>query len=60
MERSGASTIIDAVAVFPVPPLVALTLPVVFTCVPAVTAITFTDNVQVLFAAIVPPVKLTF
>lgn len=60
MVKSEASTVIEAVAVLPVPALVAVTAPVVFTCEPAATPVMFTVNVQVLFAAIVPPVKLTF
>ena len=59
MVRSDASTVIVAVAVFPVPPFVALTAPVVFTCVPAVTPVTFTENVHVPLAAMVPPARLT-
>lgn len=49
----------DAVAVFPVPPFVAATLPVVFTWFPVATAVTFTANVHPPLAAIVPPVRET-
>src|SRR6478672_719620 len=49
----GATTLILAVAVPPVPPSVEVTLPVVLFCVPAVVAATFTEKVQELLAAIV-------
>lgn len=48
-----------AVAVLPVPPFVALTVPVVLTCVPAVTPVTFTENEHEPLAATLPPVKVT-
>jgi len=48
-----------SVPVLPVPPLVEVTLPVVFTLAPAVVAVTLTVTVQVPLAAIVPPEKLT-
>src|ERR1051325_2637921 len=54
----GASTLMLAVAVPPVPPSVEVTLPVVFVCCPAAIPVTFTENVQELLAAIVPPLRL--
>src|ERR1043166_26631 len=54
----GASTWTVAVAVLPVPPSVEVTAPVVLTCAPAAVPVTFTENVQLLFTAIVPPVRL--
>jgi len=47
-----------AVAVLPVPPSVEVTAPVVLTCAPAAVPVTLTENVQLLLAAIVPPVRL--
>ena len=54
----GATTLIEAEAVPPVPPSVDVTLPVVLFCVPAAIPVTFTENVQELLAAIVPPLRL--
>src|SRR6478672_9869926 len=54
----GATTLIDAEAVPPVPPSVEVTLPVVLFCVPAAMPVTFTEKVQELLAAIVPPLRL--
>lgn len=54
----GAATLRVAVLLArPVPPLVELTLPVVFGNTPAVAAVTFTLSVQLPAAATVPPVK---
>ena len=50
----GAVTFNDALAVNPVPPLVALTAPVVFEYVPTVAESTFTEIAQLLLAATVP------
>lgn len=54
----GASTLMLAEAVPPVPPSVEDTGPVVLFCRPAVVPVTLTENVQELFAASVPPAKL--
>src|SRR5262249_56559284 len=54
----GASTFTLAVAVLPVPPSVEVTAPVVLVCKPAAVPVTFTENVQLLFAAMVPPDRL--
>jgi hypothetical protein len=54
----GASTLMLAEAVPPVPPSVELTFPVVLFCVPAAIPVTFTENVQEVLAAIVPPLRL--
>ena len=54
----GATTLMEAEAVPPVPPSVEVTLPVVLFCSPAAVPVTFTENVQELFAAIVPPLRL--
>jgi len=54
----GATTLIDADAVPPVPPSTEVTLPVVLFCVPAAMPVTLTENVQELLAAIVPPLRL--
>ena len=54
----GATTLMEAEAVPPVPPSVEVTLPVVLFCVPAAMPVTFTENVQELLAAIVPPLRL--
>ena len=55
----GATTASVAVLlVAPVPPSVELTAPVVLALAPAVVPVTFTLNVQELFAAMVPPVRL--
>src|SRR5437899_10532779 len=49
----GATTLMLAVAVPPVPPSVEVTLPVVLVWRPAAVPVTFTEKVQLLFAAIV-------
>jgi hypothetical protein len=54
----GANTVIEALAVLPVPPVVELTVTLLFFG-PAVVPCTFTDTVQLAFAASVPPDKLT-
>jgi hypothetical protein len=54
----GATTLMLAVAVPPVPPSVEVTALVVLVCVPAAVPVTFTENVQELLAAIVPPLRL--
>jgi len=54
----GPTTLIEAEAVPPVPPSTEVTLPVVLFCVPAAIPVTFTENVQELLAAIVPPLRL--
>src|SRR5216684_7167819 len=53
----GVATLRFAVAVLPVPPLVEVTLPVVLTKFPEAVAVMLTVRVQVLLAAIVPPVS---
>lgn len=55
--KSGASTVMLAVAELPVPAFVELTVPVVFTSAPPPVPVTFTANTQLLFAGIVPPVS---
>ena len=54
----GPMTVRLADAVPPVPPAVELTVPVVLFFAPAVVPVTFTENVQKLLAAIVPPKRL--
>ena len=54
----GATTLMLAEAVPPVPPSVDVTFPVVLFCVPAAMPVTFTANVHELFAAMVPPERL--
>jgi hypothetical protein len=54
----GATTVIDAEAVFPVPPFVALTLPDTLFFTPAVAPVTVTVIMQLLLDASVPPLKL--
>lgn len=54
----GASTFTLAVAVPPVPPSVEVTLPVVLFCVPAAIPVTLIENVQLVFAARVAPLRL--
>jgi hypothetical protein len=51
-------TISESLAVFPVPPFVALTLPEVLFFVPIVVAVTSTLTVQVPLAVMVPPLKV--
>jgi hypothetical protein len=55
----AAATVMEALAVLPVPALVELTLPVVLVIAPPVVPVTLTETVQSPAAAIVPPVKLT-
>src|SRR4029077_19210711 len=54
----GATTLMLAEAVPPVPPSTDVTFPVVLFCVPAAMPVTFTANVHELFAAMVPPERL--
>jgi hypothetical protein len=54
----GATTVIDALEVFPVPPSVEVTWTLLFFA-PAVVPWTFTDTVQLALAASVPPLRLT-
>jgi hypothetical protein len=56
--EGGATTLIDAEAVPPVPPSVDVTLPVVLFCVPATAPVTFTEKVHEVLAAIAAPAKL--
>ena len=56
--EGGATTLMEAEAVPPVPPSVEVTLPVVLFCVPAAVPVTFTENVQELLAARLAPVRL--
>jgi hypothetical protein len=57
--EGGATTFRVAVLlVVPVPPSVDVTAPVVLFLVPAVVPVTFTEKVQELLAAIVPPERL--
>jgi hypothetical protein len=56
--EGGATTLIEAEAVPPVPPSVEVTFPVVLFCVPAAIPVTFTEKLQKLLAAIVPPLRL--
>jgi hypothetical protein len=56
--EGGATTLIDAEAVPPVPPSVDVTLPVVLFCVPAAAPVTFTAKVHEVLAARAAPVKL--
>src|SRR5438034_5988294 len=55
----GEATIRLAEAVLPVPPLVALALPVVLFLVPEVVPVMFTATVQLVLTVIVPPVSDT-
>src|SRR5215470_3582224 len=54
----GATTLMLAEAVPPVPPSVELTFPVVLFCSPAAVPVTFTEKVQELLAARVAPDRL--
>jgi hypothetical protein len=54
----GATTVIDAEAVLPVPPLAADTLPVVLLFTPAVAPVTVTVIVQLVLVPMLPPLKL--
>jgi hypothetical protein len=54
----GATTLIEAEAVPPLPPSVEVTLPVVLFCVPAAIPVTLIENVQLVFAARVAPLRL--
>jgi hypothetical protein len=56
--EGGATTLIEAEAVPPVPPSVDVTLPVVLFCVPATAPVTFTEKVHEVLAARAAPVKL--
>src|SRR6266700_2434964 len=53
----GATTVMLAEAVLPVPPLVEVTFPVVLFFTPAVVPVTFAVSVQLLLTAMVPPVR---
>src|SRR5581483_5878385 len=55
--KSGATTVVDALAVFPVPPLVEDTLPVVLFFKPSVEPVTVTLKVQVPLGAMLAPLK---
>src|SRR5437016_807594 len=55
----GVATVMLAEAVFPVPPLVEATAPVVLFFGPEVVAFTFTEIVHELLIATVPPLRLT-
>jgi hypothetical protein len=57
--EGGAITVTLADAVPPVPPSTEVTLLVVLFFTPAVVPVTLIEKVQELFAAIVPPLKLT-
>jgi len=54
----GATTVIEALDVFPVPPSVEVTCTLLF-FTPAIVPCTFTVTVQLALAASVPPVRLT-
>src|SRR5882724_622054 len=54
----GATTVMEALEVFPVPPSVEVTCTLLF-LVPAVVPVTFTDNVHEALTATVPPDRLT-
>jgi hypothetical protein len=56
--EGGATTLMEALAVPPVPPSVEVTLPVVLFCCPAAVPVTFTENVQEALAASVAPDRL--
>jgi hypothetical protein len=58
LMEGGATTEIAAEAAPPVPPSVEVTLPVVLFFAPALVPVTFTENVQLPFPAIVPPAPL--
>lgn len=55
----GVNTVTVAEAVFPVPPFVEVTAPVVLFCVPAAVPVTFTEKLQLLFVGMVAPERLT-
>src|SRR5712675_2017136 len=55
----GATTVMEAEAVPPVPPLAEVTFPVVLFLVPPVVPVTFTAKVQDVEAARLAPVRLT-
>ena len=57
LMEGGATTVIEALAVFPVPPFVEVTAPVVLFFTPAVDPVTVTSKVQLLLEAIAPPLK---
>lgn len=56
--EGGATTLMLADAVPPVPPSVEVTLPVVLFCEPAAVPVTFTENVHELLAAKLAPERL--
>ena len=56
--EGGATTLIEAEAVPPVPPSVEVTLPVVLFCVPAAVPVTSTEKVQEVLWARVAPERL--
>ena len=56
--EGGATTLIEAEAVPPVPPSVDVMFPVVLFCVPAAMPVTLTENVQLALAARVAPLRL--
>jgi hypothetical protein len=58
IERSGTITVKEAVAVFPALPLVEVTVPVVLTWLPMLTAVAFTEKTHVLIAATEPPASV--
>ena len=59
MVRSGARTVIDALAVPPVPPSVEVTWPVVLFFTPSVVPVTSIEKVHELLAAMLAPDRLT-
>jgi hypothetical protein len=54
----GATTVIEAMALVPVPPLAELTLPVLLFFTPAVVPVTVTLNMQAPLWAMAPPVSV--
>jgi len=58
LMRGGATTVIEALAVLPVPPSVELTV-TLLVFAPAVVPVTFTDTMQLALDDTVPPDKLT-
>lgn len=57
LMEGGATTVMDALAVLPVPPFVEATLPVTLFFSPPVAPVTVTLNAHVPFAAIDTPVR---
>src|SRR5215216_3804676 len=53
----GATTVVEVLAVLPVPPFVEVIVPVVLFLAPADVPVMVTLNIQLLFAAIEPPVS---